>query len=455
MFFQGDSFSYINTALRNEIPPDRSYVYGFIIKLIAVSAHSLTSLIAFQILSSAFNAVLLSYVLKNYFSLALRPACFWGILCALEPLQLMYERYILTETLSLTLFIIYLMVIFNYLKKANLRFLLLIHIIGTGLITFRLSFLPIVLLNAIFLPILATSNLSSKNILSSLTRRSNLSSSRFPYKVFAVNLIASILVTYGLHSGYRHLTGFLIDRPPAYQYEAGFFLLAFWTPVVKPEDFPRQDLADTVFTDLKFDIKERINRGPHRWMPGGLIARIKEGFPTSEQADRVAKETAINALKRDPIGIASLAFSGFKDYWNYETLHWGIKEDRDTRKIPKDILISLRDNFSLSAEQLPFLKTFTNKYFALAWPWYLSLICLPFISIILLFICERSMRRNVFCVFFVSTVIVAMSCSLIERPTIRYLHPLGWLSFLAMGVLIEWISRKFRKNLAIPDKKYL
>jgi uncharacterized membrane protein len=49
MFFNGDSQSYLNTALYNWIPMDRSFSYGFIIKLASYLSHSLTSLVVLQI----------------------------------------------------------------------------------------------------------------------------------------------------------------------------------------------------------------------------------------------------------------------------------------------------------------------------------------------------------------------------------------------------------------------
>ena len=156
MFYLGDSQSYIDIALTHWRPPDRSFFYGFVIKLIAVSAHSLTSLISLQVFTSGLNAILLSYALIRFFSVRPRIAFLLGLICALEPLQLMYERYIMTEAISLFLFAVYMVLVFHYLKYHRLIFLALIQIVGTGLIGFRLSFLPIVLINTVILPLLIT-----------------------------------------------------------------------------------------------------------------------------------------------------------------------------------------------------------------------------------------------------------------------------------------------------------
>ena len=47
-FFLGDSASYIETAVTNWIPPDRSFTYGYVIRYLAVWTGSLTPLVVFQ-----------------------------------------------------------------------------------------------------------------------------------------------------------------------------------------------------------------------------------------------------------------------------------------------------------------------------------------------------------------------------------------------------------------------
>ena len=126
--FLGDSQVYLSTALKGFIPPDRSFIYGFIIKLIAVPTHSLTSLIAFQVLTSTLSVIILCYALIKLFSVTPRVAFIVGILCAVEPLQLLYERYIMTESLSLFVFSVYMVLIFYYLRKPRLVVLIVVQI---------------------------------------------------------------------------------------------------------------------------------------------------------------------------------------------------------------------------------------------------------------------------------------------------------------------------------------
>jgi len=78
-----------------------------------------------------------------------------GILCALEPIQLLYERYVMAEAVSLFVFALYLVAIFRYLQQPRLTMLSLVQLLGVTAVSLRLSFLPVVLVNAGGLPLLA------------------------------------------------------------------------------------------------------------------------------------------------------------------------------------------------------------------------------------------------------------------------------------------------------------
>jgi hypothetical protein len=446
MFFLGDSASYLHTALTGWIPPDRSFVYGFIIKLVAVSSFSLTSLIALQIFTSGLNVFLLSYSLLNFFSVTPRTAFLTGLVCSIEPLQLLYERYVMTEAFSLFLFATYMVLIFHYLKKPKLIFILFIQIVGTGLISLRLSFLPIVFINTVFLPLFAIPFFSRKysvNLSNVKELFQNIITFKPFFRVLILHLIISIGLTYSFHSAYRHLNGLLSKKPSAYQYQNGAFLLASWAPVVKPVDFPRTDLAETVFSDLKYDLKNPHFRAAHHFMPGGLIAHINEAVPNSLVADNIARETAMNALKRDPLGVASLAIRSLSDFWNLNALHDSLQKDRGNRPLPMDMLETLQDHFGLNAESFPYLITFTNRYFFAAWPWYLFLLCTPLLAYIAFFIVNRGIRWYVAIVFLTSTISIIVSCTITDGVTVRYLHSMGWMSFLVLGPLIDWLIAKW------------
>lgn len=449
MFFLGDSWSYLSTAIKNWIPPDRSFVYGFVIKYTAIASHSLTTLMSIQVATSGFNAILLSYILLEFFSVTPSIAFLCGLLCAIEPHQLMYERYIMTEAFSLFIFAVYMGVIFNYLKKPTLIFLIIIQVIGTWLISFRLNYLPIVLINAFLLPFLIIPKLNRRFFLEIFSLRfflKNKTTIQPSIKTVAFHLLISILLTFTLHLGYKNLNGYLSKSPPAYQYRSGTIILTAFLPVVEPSDFPFPEMADKVFGSLKYDIRNHYNRVFHHWQPDGIIARINEAIPDSIEADNAAKITALKALKRDPLGIASVIMNTFADFWDLAYLKRSLLNDRGDRPLPEDMLKALRDNFSLDAEDLPFLKTFTNKYYMNVWFWYLFLLCLPFFAFLNVFICGRETQVPVFVVFCATFLIVIVSCTFCEGVTVRYLHALGWMAFLVIGPVLNYIFLKYKSH---------
>ena len=459
MFFLGDSQSYITTALNSWIPPDRSFVYGFVIRVIAVSTHSLKILVAFQVFLSTFTALLATYSLERFFYVSRKLAFTMGIFCAIEPLQLLYERYVLTETLSLFVLAIYMFLIFKYLEKPKLSLMVVIQIIGTVLISVRLSFLPLTVFNAFLLPLLniqffrGNSSFQPKNY--AINSFYNPLRKKWLMKT-TLHLIVSLVTMFSFHSGYKQLYGFLFKGPPTYLYHSGFFLLADWAPVAKPEDLPYPKLFAKIFGNVLFDLTDRNTRVNQRWSNGGLISNINTSFPDPLEAEWVAKRTAINALKRDPFGVATLAVQGFLDYWNKEKLKKCMFSDRGgDRELPQELLQTLKDNFGIDAESFPTIKTLTNTYYFFAWPGYLILLCTPFFALFCLFFCHVKLRKY-FCIIFIATfALVIIASALIERPTIRYLHALEWLFIFILGFSMKRFLTILNGNKIAPASQMI
>ena len=453
MFFLGDSESYIATALSDWIPGDRSFIYGFVIRCIAVFTRSLTAFVAFQVLLSTFTALFAAYALEHFFYVRRKLAFIMGILCAIEPLQLLYERFVLTETISLFIFAIYMLLVFNYLKKPKLSSMVIIAGIGTLLISLRLSFFPITLFNACILPLLAIPSFRHNAPTQLKKDSSQVKNTLPPYSwltTIALHVVVSLTATFFLHSAYKQLNGFLVNAPPAYQYESGFFLLADWAPIVKPEDFPSTGLSVMVFGNLQFDLNDRSTRGLQRWAAGGLISNIQNAISNSFEAERVAKRTAINALKRDPFGLAALTALGFADYWNMGKLKKCMITDRGSdRELPPRLLQAVQENFSLDVENFHKLKTYTNSYYFAAWPWYLFLLCTPFLALFSLLFCDPKLLRHLFIIFIATSALVVIASVLVERPTVRYLHALGWLFVFILGPIAERLLTLIKCNKSL------
>lgn len=446
--FLGDSLCYLATALEGWAPPDRSFTYGYVIRLTAVLGNSLTSLVAFQVLASAATSVLLVYTLEEYLAVNSITALVLGILCAIEPIQLLYERFLMTECLSLFVFVIYLVLIFKYLQTPSLRDLFLVQLAGIILITLRVSFLPIVLLCTVAAPFL-TLNAFVKNpelprLPFKISGNYVLHRSRLPICIIGIHLLASVGLTFILHTGYKQIYSSLSGGPPSYNLKNGYFLLTAWTPVVEPVDFPYPEMRDEIFNNLAFDLKNRATRNDHLFYEGGLAEKISTALP-DPIGNKAALETALNALKRNPIGILDLSFRTFLDFFNLAILREKITNDlgMDTTIPPDDYF---EQKFFLSVKGLSTLPTLTKTYYQNAIPWYWLLLFSPIICSVALLAADREKRC------FLLVVCIAAACSagttfvLSPFPIVRYLHPLTWITFLGAGILAE----KMRVKLKSP-----
>jgi hypothetical protein len=108
-----------------------------------------------QVCLSTITCILLCSITRVIFEIPERWSYVFGFLCAIDPLQLLYERYVMTETISLCL---YAFVIYHsclYLKNHRLRNLVIVQAVSVLLIGFRMSFLLQVQINTIILPLMA------------------------------------------------------------------------------------------------------------------------------------------------------------------------------------------------------------------------------------------------------------------------------------------------------------
>src|SRR5262249_39020530 len=100
-FFLGDSGSYLFTAVSGWIPPDRSYVYGFIIRWLCLGSGSLFPLLLVQAFASSFSAAILGWSIQRFLQTSRRLTIALTIAYSLDPLQLMYDRFVMAESFSL------------------------------------------------------------------------------------------------------------------------------------------------------------------------------------------------------------------------------------------------------------------------------------------------------------------------------------------------------------------
>ncbi len=440
MFFLGDSEAYINTALRGWIPPDRSFVYGYIIRLIAVTTHSLQNLVLFQTILSALTAVIVAYILKSFFVVSRKWAFGATVLCTIEPLQLFYERYVMTETVTLFIFAVLIVMILQYIRKPTITHILITQLLGIMLISLRMVYLPFVLVMTVALPLLIFFKKSfndreinnKKKLLTALS-----------------HLLIAIACMSVLHSSYRHLVGHLLHRQPAYIYNSGFSLLICWAPIIEPKDF-NGNLGDKIFAMLTQDPKNRKKRGAQLCWQGGLKDVITTFVPDQQKAEQAAKNAAIHAAVRNPKALLLLYWHDIKDYWTIGYIKGVMRFDRGCdRPIPPEFQKKLLQKFHLRSVRQPYITTLTNWYFFRAWPWYLFLLLTPLLALINLFF-TPPLRLYSFIVFLLSCFLVTIPATF---PAVRYMHPLGWLIIIVLIPMLSRLTHLITKKFVTGDHK--
>lgn len=431
-FFFGDSYCYLETATTGWIPPDRSFTYGFFIRATTFIQNSLWPLMAAQVLMGLGCSLGLAYVSRRYLGLKATWAGLTGLLCALEPIQLHYERAVMTECLSLFLFVAYITACLRYLEKGRLGFLGFLQFLGTCLISVRLSFLPQVLAFSILLPLIRWAFAGGE----SRGRSPKPLGSRKWWSKGLAHVIVSLALTLALHTGYKWLFAKLSGHAPGYAASTGYVLLATWAPVLKAKDFPDEKLGARLLESLDYDLRDPRLRNDQLFSPGGLVHRLKELLPDEIKAEAAARIAAFNALRRDPMGVAGLGMRTFLDFFDVNYLGKMIAEDLAFHQ--EDEYSNFREVFKerlsmVFAESQPM--TWLRRYYLAAVPWYWALLLTPLVGLWAIFRAPLNRKGALFLLFLAGLLPLGSATFLAVQPVVRYLHPVAWVALALWGSL--------------------
>lgn len=319
-FYFGDSGSYLETAFVGWIPPDRSFLYGYLLRLIIVWPHSIALLLPIQTLLSALAAWFLGLVLMLEFRTRFAIAAIAALLCAIEPLQLLSERYVMTEAVATFLFASYFWLNLIYLRTGRATILVAAQFIGVCLMVIRFSFLPMVITFPFVVP-----------LLSPVARQAwHLKSWRQALAPVATHFCIGVLVSQSLLFGYKLWYGSLVHQPPAISSTEGLFLLSWWAPIVEPIDYPIAAEREALFRYPSLNRRDLYLRDFHRFDPDGLCARLENRCQKCDERTRLrtandlARDTAVHAAMRNPMGVIKLAWLTFMNFLR-ETPWGGIR----------------------------------------------------------------------------------------------------------------------------------
>ncbi len=424
-----DSGAYLATAIVHYIPLDRSFLYGMLLRP-AVRVQSLMPLVVAQVLLSAFCTTLLGFALLRYFRARLSVAITFSLLCAVEPLQLSMERFVMTETVATFGFACLLCAGFEYLRSAKLGWLAVSVFAGVFLVSIRVSYLPIVLVSSFLFP--ALSYLRGKTWRDATARRTA-----------ALALLFSICFSQALLFGYRHWYASLADKWPAYLYRDGEFLLADFAPLVTPPDFPDRATGEAIFSRVKYPLSDPQMRSVQRWMDGGLVQSLRAVIADEDVANAAAKKAAQHAVLRNPLGAARLAIITYEEFFDSSLLHRTIRSEEYQTDAPSPGSRQLIARvFGIDASKIP-PPSLTKRYVAATMYWSSILVTFPFVYVVLLALRHRQVQMEHVAMALFALMIVAGAVTAAEAAYPRFLTGLAWMTMLMFGSLASlWAGQR-------------
>ncbi len=431
--FLGDSGSYLYTALTGWIPPDRSFLYGFLIRWLSVTSGSLFSLVLSQVLASSVSAGLVGWMLRRFLATSKPFAVIATILCSLDPIQLMYERFVMAETFSLMATLFFVSSLLLFVDNGQQRYLVFASVAGLVAVALRISFLPAVVALSFSAPVIRFFLKEPGQPISAKTRRTSF--------VFSLALIT--VCHFSLYTGYKILNGRLSSAPPAYQYADGISLLSAWCPVMTSSDLQAVGLSGNILEGTAARTLE--SRRAHRWLSDGISAALDRQYADPLEANAVAKKLAFHILQRDPLGVAVLGVRTYLRGWQRNVIRNCIKEDTGAqRPIPPDLFQSLERHFHIAVDKRGNQKTLSKSYFARGIQWYRILLLTPILLVITTGFARGRDRAFLLVVTIYASAILVTAAGLTVDNSIRYLHPLGWSFFFLAGFWAYFFKTTFR-----------
>lgn len=432
--FIGDSACYISTALAGWIPDDRSYFYGFLIRWVALSTGSMISLLVLQAFISALTAIFLAHTCRSMIGLSARASYIIGFMCALDPLQLVWERYVMTETISLFVYVASLYFSFLYLKYRSIRHLVIVQGLWVFLIGFRLSYLLVVQVTAVLLPIIAFSPL----LLERWHNRGEARGDRVsPVRTAFVHLAASIAMMLLFHGAYKGVNGLITGREPAYLYATGLHLLAFWAPILTPADASDARLARIIEKGDEYNIKDLTERNNQRFESDYLVYRWQQVEFDTTRASEIAKETALRALRRNPLQVLGLAARTFAQYWNLKDLRHYATIDLGHHDLTPEQNAMLAESFHFATDGriVGAPPTFLQRFFLMSWPYCYFILLSPVLGVLAVYLGRE--RQLALLLLLHLAIILAVTFTFTVAPSLRYLQPASVLTFLIVALCLR------------------
>jgi hypothetical protein len=220
------------------------------------------------------------------------------------------------------------------------------------------------------------------------------------------------------------------------------------SPVLEPADSPDPGLADVIRKGDEFHLKDLNFRDGQRFSPGYLIDRFSTLHPERSGAERIARETAMNALRRNPLAVLNLGWRVYSDYWSVAAMKASARSDFGFNNPPKeDLLDLLASRFHLAIDTKKQTESFLQQWSVAAWPYYFLILLAPLPAAFA--VAFRPMRGYAFLLFIHITVTLLVS-TIFGGHTVRYLQPI---SFATLLVIAIYLGRFIEPHRSVADSR--
>jgi hypothetical protein len=437
LFYMGDSRVYVYSAIWDRPLLDRSNSYGWLMWLISVVPGTLTTLVLAQTLAGAATAWILAFCLLRYFKVRPAIAVAAAVAFAVEPLQIVHERLVLTESFAMLMLAFYLLFCLSYLARPRALTLIVIAATGVLLLSLRLVYVPVTLFGAVLVPLLGWVIPSGEWVATNRVRR------------FLGHLAVSLFVTLGLHQLYKAATGVKANRPPAYQYRGGLFLASAWAPLLEPEDAldPRaRRVVEKQLESPSYPLRDYSVRSLQLWGDGGLASEMTKAFGgDADSANVAAEEMSQRTLHRAPLSVVRLTAGTYVSYWRSPAgMRNRLLDEQGTFRGPEQrFLANLKRWFDLDAGGTAATMTLSKRYHLLGAPWYVALSVSPLIGLLCMRWVRREARPGALLLAVFGAMLLIVPCAT-ASTAVRYLHPLVFGTLVALAVIADEASRRFQ-----------
>jgi hypothetical protein len=162
-------------------------------------------------------------------------------------------------------------------------------------------------------------------------------------------------------------------------------------------------------------------------------------------ANVAAREMSQRTLRRVPLSVLRLTASTYLGYWRPSRMRGQLLDEQGTLRGPEqEFLANLKLWFNLDAGETAAAMTPSKRYHLLGAPWYVVLSVSPLIGLLSARWVRREARPGALLLAVIGAILLIVPCATTVGMAVRFLHPLVFGTLVALAVIADEASRRFR-----------